>query len=179
MTTLLAPNNSEIEQELFSKTCRPESLTSSHLGTVITQEMPTPKSQNGRSPFSKSLFYDNLKSFVNLKQTVSELDYGTEQMKASTVFSKKNFVSSEKIFQKRGEVCLAIKNLGLSGVGLFPGNRCGDSEIAPFSGRERGGSGSDRTLAQEHIENGIVENCASEMVKMLLNEVFEEIQRIN
>ena len=97
-------------------------------------------------------------------------------MKASTAFSKKNFISSEKIFKRQRGKSANIPHLQLREDGLFAG---GNSQIAPFSGRERSGRFSDRTEVQEDIENGIVESCASEMVKMLLNEVFEEIQRIN
>ena len=141
-------NNSIIENQLFSKTCRPSSLVSSSIHQSMSNFSTTPKSFNNfthnfqfnkhlkrsdisnnghsselkRKPnqemlesteehknhplknFSQSLYCENIKSFVNLRQTISELDYTHEKIgkyegerkKINEAFSKKKIKDSGK-----------------------------------------------------------------------------------
>ena len=95
--------NSIIEDQLFSKTCRPSCLSSSYLKHSSCLNMPSPKNMANQQPlnhlqqnyseiltisnkhFSQTALCENMKSFVNLRQTISEIDYKADNRLVNTI----------------------------------------------------------------------------------------------
>jgi hypothetical protein len=181
--------NSVIENQLFSKTCRPGSLVkNSDMNNSSSIQVSTPNcSQNFNSmSFSQSLNCDNIKSFVNLKKTVSDIDINRSMQPAEKMQSKRekpivgdyfmgivpdSFVKSNNdvrssLFERTNEIF--HEKIGI----------CESKVMEPevTNNIEHGNN----MNANKKIESGqIVEECTGQMFQILLEEILEEIVKNN
>ena len=168
-----------IENQLFSKTCRPSSLASDSGFANSSVQIPTPKGSNLKNMvFSQSMCSDNLKSFVNLKNTVSEIETFPNEAKAflktgnkgkisdhfteilPELVNKEKSIEEKKIFETNGEF--------QEKIGICESKIMTEEQIEDLSNQN------EKTKSED-----VVEAYTSDVFQIILNEILEEIAKSN
>ena len=182
--------NSIIENQLFSKTCRPSSLASNSMlqDSSSIQQIPTPKASEHfpKMSFTQSIHYNNIQSFVNLKQTVSDIEAGDRRQKPNNLkksqikdhFSEiipdsfmkpqKERKSHQPIFGRTNEIF--EEKIGICESKIINPSDAEWEEMVP---KEK----SDNKIQEKC--NEMIEACTSDMFQFLLDEILEELSHNN
>ena len=180
--------NSVIENQLFSKTCRPSSLASDSVfqnSSSVLVSTPKVSDNFDKIAFSQSMNSHNSKSFVNLKKTISEIDGKNQQNINNKIFLKTNGKSSkinynftEIYSEKDKEINLEKKT---EENGLFERtNEIFEEKIEICESKIIIEDQFDSLVKNKKSKcENIVDSYTSEVFQILLNEILEEISKNN
>lgn len=165
-------SNAAIEEQLFSKTCRPGSLASNSV-FGDSRQVPTPKASGSfhKTSFSCSLMCGDLESFVNLKRTVSEVE---DDVQVGRAFVKRNKPRIADHFAGIAADSF-IKMRNTVEPDLFESNEPEPKGQRDLENTEEPAE-EERTERERKCE-WVVDACTSEVLKLIYQDAVDELAK--